>query len=83
MGIAMLSTTEALEGKGQWHKQEIPCYPTLKRRHDARYLNQETAGSPDTQMKRAIPKCSINTCEEMSAVQDIHLPDLYIWVCAN
>lgn len=21
MGIAMLSTTEALEGKGQWHKQ--------------------------------------------------------------
>lgn len=52
---------------------EILCYPTLKWREDAQCLNQETSGSPDTWMKRAIPKCLIkNTCEEMSAVQDIY-----------
>lgn len=48
MGIVMLSTMEALEGKGSKHKQEIPCHPTLKQREDAQYLNQETSGSPDT-----------------------------------
>lgn len=48
MGIAILSSTEALKEREGAQRRGIPGYFTLKWREDAQYLNQEMSGSPDT-----------------------------------